>query len=86
MARVVAGRDGAAGGFDGFNCRGGGAGDNDLDGLFERFFAAAGEQFDAILDAVDTAGFCQFADCDGAGGVEAALVDPFLDAVEVDFG
>ena len=32
---------------------------------------------------MDTAGLGEFADGDGAGWVDAALVDPFLDAVEV---
>lgn len=83
---VVAGRNGATDGFDSLNRRGRGAGDDDLDGLFECFFAATGEEFDTVLDAVDTAGLRKLADCDGTGGVEAALVDPLLDAVEVDFG
>lgn len=48
--------------------------------------AAAREQFDAVFDAVDAAGFDEFFEGDGAGRVETALVDPGLDAVEVDGG
>lgn len=35
---------------------------------------------------MDAAGVGEFADGDGAGWVDAALVDPFLDALEVDGG
>ena len=35
---------------------------------------------------VDAAGLGQFADGDGAGWIDAALVDPILDALEVDGG
>lgn len=35
---------------------------------------------------VDAAGLGQFADGDGTGWVNAALVDPVLDALEVDGG
>lgn len=43
------------------------------------------QQLDAVaLDAVQTARLVQFLDGDGLGGVEAALVYPRLDPVEVD--
>ena len=47
---------------------------------------ATGKELDAILDAVDSAGGGEFAQGDGQRWVEAALVDPGLECVEVDFG
>lgn len=82
-ARVEAGRHGAAGGLDGGDGGGGGARDDDVDGLFEGVVAAAAEEFHAFLGLVDAAGLGEFADGDRAGWVDAALVDPFLDSVEV---
>lgn len=82
-ASVEAGRHGAAGGLDGRDGGGGGARDDDVDGLFESSIAAAAEELDAFFGLVDAAGLGEFADGDGAGWVDAALVDPFLDAVEV---
>ena len=82
-ARVKAGRHGAAGGLDGSNGRGGGARDDDVDGLFEGALAAAAEELHTFFGLVNAAGLGEFADGNGAGWVYAALVDPFLDAVEV---
>lgn len=84
-AGVEAGCQGAAGGFDSGDCGGGGARDDEVDGLFEGCGGAA-EDLDAVLGLVDAAGVGEFADGDGAGWVDAALVDPFLDALEVDGG
>lgn len=59
------------------------------DVLFFSFFCFAGtpaEQLHAVFRLVDTAGFGQFADRNGTGWVDAALVNPFLDSVEVDRG
>lgn len=47
---------------------------------------AAAEQLHALFGLVDAAGLGELADGDGAGRVDAALVDPRLDAVEVDGG
>lgn len=101
-ARVVAGRHGAAGGFDGGDGRGRGARHDDVDGLFEDGGDGGGfdlglglglrrlggdgagaEQLHALLGLVDAARLGQLADRDGAGGIDSALVDPFLDAFEV---
>lgn len=41
------------------------------------------EQLHALTGLVDAAGVGEFADGDWAGGIDAALVDPGLDAVEV---
>lgn len=46
----------------------------------------ATEDLDAVFGLVDAAGVRQFADGDRARRVDAALVDPFLDALEVDGG
>ena len=54
---VVASSEFSACGLDGSNGRGTGAADDDFDGRGE-FFGAAGEQLDAVFDAVDAAGFC----------------------------
>lgn len=45
-----------------------------------------GEQLDTVFDAMEGAGGAELFEGDGLGGVEAALVDPGLDAVEVDGG
>lgn len=45
---------------------------------------AAAEHLDAFLGLVDAARLSQLADRDGTGGVDSALIDPFLDAFEVD--
>lgn len=82
-ASVEAGRHGAAGGLDGRDGGGGSARDDDVDGLLEGAFAATAEELHAFFGLVDAAGLGEFADGDGAGWVDAALVDPFLDAVEV---
>jgi hypothetical protein len=71
--------------FDGGDGGAGGARDDDVDCGGE-LVGAAGEQFDAVFDAVDGAGGGEFAQGDGLGGVEAGLVDPGLDCVEVYFG
>lgn len=75
----------AAGGFDGFDGGAGGPRDDEVDGLFEGCGGAA-EHFDAVFGLVDAAGMGEFADGDGSGWVDAALIDPFLDALEVDGG
>lgn len=82
-ARVEAGRHGAASGLDGSNGGSGGARDDDVNGLFKDALAAAAEELHAFFGLVDAAGLGEFADGDRAGWVDAALVDPFLDAVEV---
>lgn len=83
MPGIEAGSYCSACGFDCFDSRTGGAGDDDVNRLRESGDSAPREKFDSILDAVDTAGFSQFADGDWFGRVDAALVNPFLDAVEV---
>lgn len=55
-----------------------------MDWLFEAFFFTAGEQFYAVAELIYAVGVEEFADCDWVFGVDAALVDPFLDFVEVD--
>jgi hypothetical protein len=98
--RVEAGGDGAAQGFDARNGFGGGARDNEVDGRGELLGVLRGplawpcvgvestypgQQLDAVpLDAVDAARLVQLLHGDGLRGVQAALVDPRLDAVEVD--
>jgi hypothetical protein len=80
---VVACCDSAAERLDGRDGGTGGARCDDVDGGFEGG-GAAGEQFNAVgADAVDGAGFGEFAKGYGLGGVEAGLVDPGLDGVEV---
>lgn len=78
--RVEARGDGAAQLLDGRDGFGAGARDDDVDGRFQLFFAAR-EQFDAVFDAVQAVGLVELAYCDGLCWVEAAGVDPFLDAV-----
>ena len=87
-AGVEAGCNGPAGSLDGGDGAGGGARDDDVDGLFEDisafFFAgAAAQELHAFLGLVDAARLYQFPDGDGASWVDAALVDPFLDSVQV---
>ena len=82
---VKARGDGAAEGFDRGDGRGGGAGHDDVDGAGELVGVAA-EELDAVFDAVDGPGGAEFFDGDGLGGVEAFLVDPVLNCVEVDRG
>lgn len=82
-ASVKAGRYGAASGLDGRYSGGGGARDDDVNGLFEGALSATAEELHAFFGLMDAAGLSEFADGDGAGWVDAALVDPFLDAVEV---
>lgn len=55
-----------------------------MDGLFEPVLFTASKQLDAVAELVYAIGVEEFADCDGVFGVDAALVDPFLDFVEVD--
>lgn len=78
--------DGASGGLDGGDGGLGGPGDDDVDGLFQGVLSTAGEQLDSVLGLVNAAGLGQLADGDGAGRVDTALVNPFLDAIEVDGG
>jgi hypothetical protein len=80
---VVAGGEFAAGGLDGLDGGRTGAADDDFDGGGE-FFGAAGEQLDAVFDAVDAARLCQFLECDGFVWVQTACVDPGLEAVDVE--
>lgn len=82
---VVAGRDGAAGGLDGGDGGVGRARDDNVHGLPERGRGAdaVGEQLDALARLVDAARVGELADGDRARWVDAALVDPGLDAVEV---
>ena len=74
--------DGAAEGLDSGNGGLRGTGDNNIDGGCEGG-GAAGEQFDAVFDAVHGARGGEFAEGDGLGGVDSSLVDPVLDSVEV---
>lgn len=60
-----------------------GARDNDVDGCCELVLAAS-EKFYAVFHAVHAARCVEFAQSDRLGRVEAAGVDPFLDAVQVD--
>lgn len=80
---VVAGGDFAAGGFDGGDCRGRGAADDNVDGSGEGL-GAASEQLDAVFGAVDAARGGQLFDGDGFVGVQTAGVDPGLQAVDVE--
>ena len=64
---------------------GAGARHDDVDGCV-KFFFASGEELDAVFDAMDAFTAIQLFEGDGLGGVEAALVDPVLDFVEVDGG
>jgi hypothetical protein len=82
---VVAGRDRAAGGLDGGDGGVGRARDDNVHGLPERGRGAdaVGEQLDALARLVDAARVGELADGDRARWVDAALVDPGLDAVEV---
>lgn len=97
-AGVEAGRHRPASSLDGGDGAGGGARDDDVDGLLEdgsgstaflflvlvlSFAGAAAQELHAFLGLVDAARLHQFPDGDGAGWVDAALVDPFLDAVQV---
>ena len=54
--------------------------------MFEGGFSASAEKLYAFFCLVDAARLGQFADGDGLSRVDAALVDPFLDAVEVNRG
>lgn len=66
-----------------------------MDGLFEDAAGGCGrigqgecgaavcEEFGAVAGAVDAAGVGEFADCDGPVRIDAALVDPGLDSVQV---
>jgi hypothetical protein len=83
--RVEARGDGAAQLLDGRDGFGAGARDDDVDRGLQLFFAAR-EEFDAVFDAVHAVGLVELAHCDGLCGVQAAGVDPFLDAVQVDRG
>lgn len=56
-----------------------------MDWLFEGCGAVT-ENLDAVLVLVDAARLGEFADGDRAGWVDAALIDPFLDAEEVHRG
>lgn len=47
---------------------------------------APAEKLHALFGLVDAAGLGEFADRDGSGWVDAALVDPGLDSVEVHGG
>lgn len=83
-AGVESGGHGTAGGFDSRDGTGGGAGNDQVDGLLEDVFCgSAAQELDALLGLVDAARLSQFADGDGSGWVDAALVDPFLDTVQV---
>lgn len=55
-----------------------------MDGLFEGRFSTPTKKLYAFFRLVDAARLGQLADGDGPSRVDAALVDPFLDAVEVD--
>ena len=83
-AGVESGGHGTAGGFDSGDGTGGGAGNDQVDGLLEDVFCgSSAQELDALLGLVDAARLSQFADGDGSGWVDAALVDPFLDTVQV---
>jgi hypothetical protein len=82
---VESGGDGPAEGFDGGNGGGGGTRYDNVDGRGEHV-GAPGEEFDAVLDAMDGAGLVKFFDGYEFGGVDAFLVDPVLDFVEVNEG
>lgn len=84
-AGVEAGRDGATSSLDGGDGGGTDARDDKVDGLFEGCGTVA-ENLNAVLVLVDAARLGEFADGDRAGWVDAALIDPFLDAGEVHRG
>jgi hypothetical protein len=81
--RVVACCDGAAGGFDGGDGGGGGARGDDVNGLFKGF-AAVAEDLEAVDGSAGAFAVVELFHCYWAVGVDAALVDPVLEAVEVD--
>lgn len=97
--RVVPRCYGAAGGFDGCDGGSGRPRDDEVEGLFEDGGAvdasgggrrwegggvdAVGEELHTFARLVDAPAIHEFADGDGAVGIDAALVDPGLDSVEV---
>ena len=82
---VESGCDGATEGFHGGDGGGRGARYDDVD-RGGQLVCAAGQELDAVLGAVDGAGLGEFFDGDGIAGIDALLVDPVLDLVEVDGG
>lgn len=58
---------------------------DDIDWSSELILAAS-EQFHAVLDTVYTSGLVELFQGDGLRRIESALVDPILDAVEIDLG
>lgn len=76
--------DGAPGGLDGGDGGLGGARDDNVDGLLQGALSAACEQLHSVLGLVDAARLGKLADGDGPGRVDTALVNPLLDAIEVD--
>lgn len=77
---VVPRRDCAAELFHGVDGFGACAGYDDVNRCGELFFAAS-EELHAVFDAVDAAAVGELGEGDGLGWVEAAGVDPVLDAV-----
>jgi hypothetical protein len=87
---IISCRDASARIFDCFDGGGGGARDGDVDGLCEGYrCAVAGEELDAVFDAMEAAGGEEFADCErggGRGGGEARGREEVLEGVEVEGG
>ena len=46
-------------------------------------FGATSKELHAVFDVRDAIGIAEFFDGDGFGGIEAALIDPRLNAVKV---
>lgn len=70
--------------FDGGDGGGRGAGDDDVDGLLQSTIFSSAKQLDTVFGLVNAAGLGKFLDSDGPVRVDAALVDPLLDAIQVD--
>jgi hypothetical protein len=80
---VEAGSDGAAERFNSRDGRLRSAGHDDVDGSCQSG-STTGEEFDAILYAMYGACCGELAESDGFRRINSALIDPVLDAVEVD--
>lgn len=54
-----------------------------MDGLFQSTVFPSAKQLDAVFGLVNAARLGEFLDRDGPVRVDAALVDPFLDTIQV---
>ena len=82
-ASVESGGDGPAGFFDGADCAAGCARYHDMHRLLNGISTATTEQLDAFSDLVDAARVGQFSNSNWSGRIDATLVDPFLESVDV---